>query len=106
MNQRSRDARQRLKEATREEFERLIYEAMLNPSQEKILRLHIAQDVSGQSLFYRKSNFSRPIITISLACIHEFKIRSPIDYIMRKAYFQYLIQPNHLLILCQNIKDE
>ena len=46
MNQRSRDARQRLKEATREEFERLIYEAMLNPLQEKILRLHIAQDVS------------------------------------------------------------
>jgi len=46
MNQRSRDARQRLKDATREEFERIMYEALLTPSQDKIVRLHIVQDVS------------------------------------------------------------
>lgn len=45
MNQQSRDARKRLREATRDEFEGLIYEALLTPLQEKIIRLHIADDV-------------------------------------------------------------
>lgn len=45
MNQKSKDARSQLKRATRREFERLVYEAMLTPMQEHIIRLHIVKDV-------------------------------------------------------------
>ena len=46
MNQASKDARTRLKKSTRKEFESLVYEAMLTPMQEKILRLHIVDRVN------------------------------------------------------------
>lgn len=45
MNQRSKDARARLRKATRAEFESLVYEALLTPRQEKIIRLHIAEKI-------------------------------------------------------------
>lgn len=45
MNQRTKDARTRLKKATRAEFESLVYEALLTPTQEKIVRLHIAEKI-------------------------------------------------------------
>lgn len=46
MNQSSKDARLKLRKATRTEFERLVYEAMLTPIQEHIIRLHVAQGIS------------------------------------------------------------
>ena len=46
MNQDSKRARNRLKSATRQEFDKLIYDAMLTPLQEKIIRLHICNDLS------------------------------------------------------------
>lgn len=45
MNQSSKDARMKLKKATRTEFDKLIYESLLTPFQEKIIRLHIAEGV-------------------------------------------------------------
>ena len=45
MNQSSKDARTRLKMSTRKEFESLVYESLLTPIQEKIIRLHIAEGV-------------------------------------------------------------
>lgn len=45
MNQSSKNARTRLKKSTRKEFESLVYEAMLTPIQERIVRLHIAEGV-------------------------------------------------------------
>ena len=39
-------ARQRLKQATRADYERLIYSAKLTPRQEKIINLHILRDYS------------------------------------------------------------
>ena len=41
-----KSARQRLKSATRNEYDRLINSANLTPSQAKILRLHFAQEFS------------------------------------------------------------
>ena len=46
MNRETMEARRRLRGATRAEFERMVYEAMLTPTQEKVLRLHIAEDLS------------------------------------------------------------
>lgn len=45
MNQRSKEARSRLRMSTRAEFESLVYEALLTPRQEKIVRLHIAEKI-------------------------------------------------------------
>lgn len=45
MNQSSKDARTRLKMSTRKEFESFVYESLLTPIQEKIIRLHIADGV-------------------------------------------------------------
>lgn len=45
MNQDSKEARVRLRMATRAEFESLVYEALLTPRQEKIIRLHIAEKI-------------------------------------------------------------
>ena len=45
MNPQSKAARDRLKLATRAEFEHLVHEAMLQPFQEKIVRLHIGEGV-------------------------------------------------------------
>lgn len=41
-----KQARDKLKEATRKEFESMIFEGMLTEIQEKILRLHIAHQKS------------------------------------------------------------
>ena len=46
MKPESKEARERLKMATRAEFERLVYEAMLTPWCEKILRLYICEGIS------------------------------------------------------------
>lgn len=45
MNQKSKEVRLRLKMSTRAEFERLVYDAMLTPTQEEVLRLHIAKGI-------------------------------------------------------------
>jgi DNA-directed RNA polymerase specialized sigma24 family protein len=45
MNQKSKEARTRLRKATRAEFESLVYEALLTPMQEKIIRLHIVEKI-------------------------------------------------------------
>jgi DNA-binding NarL/FixJ family response regulator len=55
MNPKSKEARERLKMATRAEFEHLVYEAMLTPWCEKILRLHIGEGVSVCNLAERFS---------------------------------------------------
>lgn len=41
-----REVRARLKQSTRTEFEKIIYDAMLTPQQEHIIRLHICEGVS------------------------------------------------------------
>lgn len=46
MKPQSKEARERLKMATRAEFEQLVYDAMLTPWCEKVLRLHICEGVS------------------------------------------------------------
>ena len=46
MKQERKLARQRLKQSTRADFERLIYAAKLTPRQEKIIKLFILQDYS------------------------------------------------------------
>lgn len=46
MNKNSKYARKFLKECTREEFEKAIYDANLTPTQEDIIRLHILKDKS------------------------------------------------------------
>lgn len=63
MNQSSKDARLKLRKATRTEFERLVYEAMLTPVQEKIVRLHIAQ---GKSITFVSMRLS-----MSDACVRK-----------------------------------
>lgn len=63
MNQKSKDARTKLKMSTRREFEALVYESLLTPLQERIVRLHIAEGVPV------------PIIAMRLA-ISEAAVRS------------------------------
>ena len=41
-----REARERLRKSTRTEFESLVYDAMLTPMQENILRIHICKGLS------------------------------------------------------------
>lgn len=41
-----RKARERLRKSTRAEFETLVYDAMLTPLQEDVLRLHISKGLS------------------------------------------------------------
>lgn len=41
-----REARDKLRKATRKEFESMVYDAMLTPLQEEILRLHFCEGVS------------------------------------------------------------
>ena len=53
MNQDSKHARNRLKSATRQEFDKLIYDAMLTPLQEKIIRLYICDDLSINAISER-----------------------------------------------------
>lgn len=55
MNQSSKNARTRLKKSTRKEFESLVYEAMLTPIQERVLRLHIAEGVGVPIIAMRLS---------------------------------------------------
>ena len=55
MEQQSKEARERLKMATRAEFEYLLFEAMLTPWCEKILRLYICEGVSVCNLAERFS---------------------------------------------------
>jgi len=70
MNQKSKDARLQLKRATRREFERLIYEAMLTPMQEHIIRLHIVNDVSVSIIAMRMA-LSETTVRNQLAAIYE-----------------------------------
>lgn len=53
MNPSSKKAREKLKMATRAEFEYLLYEAMLTPICEKIVRLHISEGMSVINLTQR-----------------------------------------------------
>lgn len=70
MNQKSKEARNRLKMSTRKEFEMLIYESMLTPMQEKILRLHIAEGVSISIIAMRLA-LSDAAVRNQLAMIYE-----------------------------------
>ena len=63
MNSASKEARLRLKMSTRAEFERLIFEAMLTPMDEHIIRLHI---VDGLSVAYISMRMA-----ISEACVRK-----------------------------------
>jgi DNA-binding NarL/FixJ family response regulator len=63
MNQKSKNARTKLRKATRTEFEKLVYEAMLTPVQESIIRLHIAQGVAVGYIAMRMS--------MSEACVRK-----------------------------------
>ena len=70
MNQQSKEARMRLKRSTRAEFERLVYEAMLTPWCEKILRLHICEGVSV-CLLAQRFTCSETLIRKHLATAYE-----------------------------------
>lgn len=63
-------ARQRLKQATRTEFENLILQSNLTPIQEKIIRLHIAKDFSVCKLAL-KFNFGESTIKKILMKVYE-----------------------------------
>lgn len=63
MNQSSKNVRFKLRKATRVEFERLVYEAMLTPLQEQIIRLHIAQGISVAYIAMR--------LSMSDACVRK-----------------------------------
>jgi len=63
MNSASKEARLRLRMSTRAEFERLIYEAMLTPMDEHIIRLHIVEDISIAYIAMR--------MAISEACVRK-----------------------------------
>lgn len=71
MNQKSKDARTKLKMSTRREFEALVYESLLTPLQERIVRLHIADGVPV------------PIIAMRLA-ISEAAVRSHLAMVYEK----------------------
>lgn len=64
MNQLTKNARTRLKKSTRKEFETLVYEAMLTPAQEEVLRLHIANGVSVPIIAMR--------LSISETCVRNY----------------------------------
>ena len=70
MNQQSKEARMRLKRSTRAEFERLVYESMLTPWCEKILRLHICEGVSVCMLAQRFA-CSETLVRKHLATAYE-----------------------------------
>jgi DNA-binding NarL/FixJ family response regulator len=63
LNRQSKEARTRLRMSTRAEFERLVYEAMLTPTQEKIIRLHIAEGVPVTYISTR--------LAVSEACVRK-----------------------------------
>ena len=54
LNDKLKMARQRLREATRKEFEMLLYEAMLTPLQEEILVFHIVKGIGLRQIAERK----------------------------------------------------
>jgi DNA-binding NarL/FixJ family response regulator len=64
MNQKSKEVRLRLKMSTRAEFEKLVYDAMLTPTQEEVLRLHIAGGVSVPIIAMR--------LSISETCVRNY----------------------------------
>lgn len=70
MNQKSKEARSRLKRSTRKEFENLIYESLLTPTQEKIVRLHIAEGVSISIIAMRLA-ISDAAVRNQLSLIYE-----------------------------------
>ena len=70
INPQSKAARDRLKMATRTEFEHLVYEAMLQPWCEKIVRLHIGEGVSV-ALLAERFSCSETLIRKHLATAYE-----------------------------------
>ena len=67
-------ARQRLKQSTRAEYEKLIYSAKLTPRQEQIINLYILQD------------YSICKIALSLSCCQSL-IRKELAYAYEKIAF-------------------
>jgi predicted DNA-binding protein YlxM (UPF0122 family) len=63
MNSASKAARLRLRMSTRAEFERLIFEAMLTPMDEHIIRLYIVNDLSVPIIAMR--------MAVSEACVRK-----------------------------------
>lgn len=70
MNQKSKEARTRLKMSTRTEFEKIVYESMLTPLQDRILRLHIAEGVPISIIAMRLA-LSDAAVRNQLAMIYE-----------------------------------
>ena len=63
-------ARQRLKQAARADYERLIYSAKLTPRQEKIINLYILQDYSVCKIAFSLS-CCQSLVRKELANIYE-----------------------------------
>lgn len=70
MNQQSKDARQKLKKATRAEFESLVYEALLTPFQRNVIRLYICEGLTVLQIAMRLQ-YSEAGIRRSLSQIYE-----------------------------------
>lgn len=70
MNQKSKEARTRLKMSTRTEFEKIVYESMLTPLQDRILRLHIAEGIPISIIAMRLA-LSDAAVRNQLAMIYE-----------------------------------
>lgn len=71
MNAKLKATRQRLREATRKEFEMLIYDAMLTPTQEEILVFHIAKGIGLQQIAERKGYSESGIRKILAQCYEK-----------------------------------
>jgi DNA-binding NarL/FixJ family response regulator len=70
MNPKSKEARKRLKEATRKEFDDLVYGSMLTPIQEEILRMHICKGMTIVSIAVEKS-YSEGFVRSVLSQIYK-----------------------------------
>ena len=63
--------RQRLRKATRKEFEMLVYDAMLTPTQEEILVFHIVKGIGLQQIAERKGYSESGIRKILTQCYEK-----------------------------------
>lgn len=92
MNQFSKSARKYLKESTRDEFEKAIYNSKLTPFQENVIRLHILKDKTIVA------------ISLELSCSER-----SINKALQRAYLKickYLLEKNSCVFDALNMQSE
>lgn len=93
MNKYSKSARKFLKECTREEFEKAIYNAKLTPFQEEVIRLHILDCKSVVAISLK--------LIVSESCVK--KALSETYLKLSKYFFETLERSNNAIISLDNI---